>query len=126
MCEITDGFKLCTCGETITQGMDYWQLKRLGIANNFFDLEMGRCMNLSYDMAGHLLADKILHSLNHANPFDFDYTPMQHDILNLTFYQNGNSIKFEFYFDNNQWYQEMTLSEHLDKKMIAFQGLIRR
>ena len=150
MCDFTKGIKLCSCeNETIKfREQEFykmvkneyvkipnkknenipiifiWRLFKLKSKNN--NNEIGRYMLPAGDIGNGLDAEWIALNLNLENCFDFDYTPIQHDVLNMTFYQKGNSIKFEFYFDNNQWHQEMTLSEHLNKKMIAFQGLIRR
>lgn len=124
MCQIGDVFKLCTCATTLPKGVPYWELKSWANANDITLVEMGRCMNLTYDKNKQDFANHILSLLNQNCVFDFDYTPAQDDILNLTFYDNDEPIKFEFYFNGKAWLIQNELSEHLNRAMIVHQGKV--
>ncbi len=125
MCTLTDGFKLCTCKADIPKGTPYWELKRWHNITDVCSIQMGRCMNLTYTHLQQAFGNQLLSLLNHTatqSVFDFDYTPMMDDVLNMTFYNNDVAIKFEFCFDGSVWQIQTQLSEHLNKDLIIKKG----
>lgn len=124
MCQLGGVFKLCTCETNIPKGVPYWELKSWTKINDITMIEMGRCMNLTYDNTQQDFANHLVSSLNHQSVFDFDYTPTKDDILNITLYDNNLEIKFEFYFNGRVWIINHELSEHLNRAMIIHQGKV--
>jgi hypothetical protein len=83
MCNIKDGFKLCTCATTATPPSSIgWELRR---TNPHLPLQhrKGKTAMIRYNTSEQALQTLILDNLNQSNCFDFDYTPQDNDYLRI-------------------------------------------
>ena len=144
MCDFSTGIKFCTCKNQMTSQdntLSYWTLKRY-FGQDWLNLEIGRCHIASYNQDEQEIADWILYHLNLSviksniesndeSCFDFDYQPVAGDTLNLQIKQNNNNfalnipLKLEFIFKNQQWQQSLEISNHLNKDLIIYQGMLK-
>ena len=95
MCSKSDGFKLCTCSDDIDEDKPHWILERLKTKKNgskfmvIGTFDVNYLENLEY----------VLEQLNNHNPFDFDYKPINRDLLTLKF-EDG---EFNLFYYNKRW-----------------------
>ena len=82
MCDIIDGFKLCTCKDKVDKSKPHWILERLIKKENIIrdDVLIGILSPYYIDNI-----ETILNELNNGNPFDFEYSPKENDMLKLDF-----------------------------------------
>ena len=95
MCSPNDGFKLCTCSGDINENEPHWVLERLKINRKDVSLMIIGMFPIDYDVN----IDYVLDQLNNHNPFDFDYTPRNKDILTLYF----ENESFHLFYYNKRW-----------------------
>lgn len=110
MCNIKDGFKLCTCSSSAAIG---WELKR---ANPHLPLKhrRGKTVMTRYNASEQALQTLILDNLNQGNCFDFDYTPQDNDYLRIKG-QAANSdapkwYRYRYQSKKQQWQIDTTSS----------------
>jgi NDP-sugar pyrophosphorylase family protein len=95
MCSASDGFKLCTCSGDIDEDKPHWVLERLKTKKNgskfmvIGTFDVNYLENLEY----------VLEQLNNHNPFDFEYKPINRDLLTLKF-EDG---EFNLFYYNKRW-----------------------
>lgn len=77
MCDIKEGFKLCTCSTAINRAEPHWKLYRFGQEYENF-MVMGSFRFRLKEQNIHWL---IHTELNNKNCFDFDYQPQNQDVL---------------------------------------------
>ena len=95
MCTKNDGFKLCTCSDDIDIDKPHWVLERLKINKKDVDLVIIGTFSMNYGSN----IDYVLDQLNNHNPFDFDYTPRNRDLLTLEF----EKVAFHLFYYNKRW-----------------------
>ena len=95
MCSPNDGFKLCSCSDDIDENKPHWVLERLKINKKDVRLMIIGMFPINYDVN----IDYVLDQLNNHNPFDFDYTPRNKDILTLYF----ENESFHLFYYNKRW-----------------------
>ena len=95
MCSPNDGFKLCSCSNDIDENEPHWVLERLKINKKDVRLMIIGMFPINYDVN----IDYVLDQLNNHNPFDFDYTPRNKDILTLYF----ENESFHLFYYNKRW-----------------------
>lgn len=97
MCDLADGFKLCTCDDETLTDPD-WVLER-----RFRHLKpqtrRGRVLMPRYTQKEKQQRKRIIDELNAGNCFDFDYTPAEHDVLTLK--ASGRIHRFRI--ENGRW-----------------------
>ena len=102
MCNLKDGFKLCTCKDGQKPQTHYtWELKRRNPALEQYYLK-GDAMFPFYEAEEKTIRQKILTALNNRNCFDFDYQPQKDDWLNISNPKLPTGY-FEFRYQNKQW-----------------------
>lgn len=104
MCDIKDGFKLCTCEEKLHIQEIGWVLKR---TNDTLPLayRKGRAVIPRYNANEKELQTLILNNLNSRNSFDFDYTPHDNDLITIKARANDKSECqwYAYRFQRNKW-----------------------
>ena len=92
MCNIIDGFKLCTCNDKVDKSKPHWILERLIKKEDTIrdDVLIGI---LSPYYANNIKT--ILSELNNGNPFDFEYKPEDNDMLELNFDEDTFSLIYK-------------------------------
>jgi len=95
MCSPNDGFKLCSCSDDVDENKPHWVLERLKINKKDVRLMIIGMFPIDYDVN----IDYVLDQLNNHNPFDFDYTPKNRDLLTLNFERNT----FHLFYYNKRW-----------------------
>lgn len=95
MCSPNDVFKLCTCSGHIDENEPHWVLERLKINKKDVRLMIIGMFPIDYDVN----IDYVLDQLNNHNPFDFDYSPRNKDILSLYF----ENETFHLFYYNKRW-----------------------
>lgn len=116
-------FKLCTC-EKVKPNQSYWTIKRF-INSDWTTFETGRCFYPNYQNNDKEFIEMIGILLNSQMCFDNEFKPANDDVLNLTFYQkDGNVLKAEFEFKDNEWQHNISISEHLNNHTIIYRGII--
>jgi superfamily I DNA and/or RNA helicase/very-short-patch-repair endonuclease len=115
MCDVSNGFKLCTCIGEITQDSSTWELKTL--VSNIFETRIGVVMMLEGFEDYTLTQNKILTELNKVNCFDFNYTAEFGDYLKICLkVDNNQKQNYEFYFDGKKWGTELDPTFVLEEK----------
>lgn len=110
VCNIKDGFKLCTCSPSAAIG---WELKR---TNPHLPLQhrRGKAVMTRYNASEQALQTLILDSLNQGNCFDFDYTPQDNDYLRIkgqaTSSDTTKWYRYRYYSKKQQWQIDTTSS----------------
>lgn len=107
MCNVTHGFKFCTCETGEKSGSplpEYkWQLTRY--AGKIENGPVGSIIGPSADLGEGLTEEAILEVLNSGEAFDFAYQPAEDDSLNVS-YKPGNSQFYgysSFIFKSGSW-----------------------
>jgi hypothetical protein len=101
MCDIKNGFKLCTCKGAIPKNTSYWRLKRFKGNDSIFSFIIGKVyipeeISKNY----HLISQNI----NQENCFDFDYQPHEGDRLEIHIFPNEfEHLNYVFSFEDNEW-----------------------
>ena len=92
MCNIIDGFKLCTCSDKVDKSKPHWILERLiKKEDTIQDVVMIGILSPNY--ANNIKT--ILNELNNGNPFDFEYNPKDNDMLELNFDEDTFSLIYK-------------------------------
>jgi len=111
MCEITEGFKFCTCGSDVDEpGPDkaeyIWRLTRfIGVDD---DGPVGSIVGPSEDLGKGLTVPNVLRILNSGDGFDFAYTPVEKDALMISRAVKGAYRGYmSFIYIEGQWLEGM-------------------
>lgn len=96
MCDLKGPIRLCTCSEKIDRTKPHWILNT-HCSKKHVELNVEIMGTFS---ANFLLDVAFAERLNGENLFDFDYTPIQDDILHLKFPSEGTHT---FIFDSGKW-----------------------
>ncbi|OJJ17901.1 hypothetical protein BKI52_29010 [marine bacterium AO1-C] len=104
MCNIQDGFKLCTCDEKLATSDIGWVLKRTN-ADLPLHHRKGRAVMPRYNQQEKDLQALILENLNQYNCFDFDYTPHENDYVRIRAKASNRTESqwFAYRFQRNRW-----------------------
>ena len=92
MCNIIDGFKLCTCSDKVDKSKPHWVLERLIKKEDKIQDEVLIGILSPYYTEN---IKTILNELNNGNPFDFDYNPKDNDMLELNFDEDTFSLIYK-------------------------------
>lgn len=108
MCNIKDGFRLCTCAieeSTPTADAIGWELKRVNL-NLPLHHRKGKAVIPRYNTSEQSLQTLILDNLNKGNCFDFDYSPQANDYLKVkgsTAHNNAKWFRYCYSDKKQQW-----------------------
>ena len=97
MCDLKDGFKLCTCDDGPVAEPD-WFLRRRDTSRPELH-RRGRAMVPRFTAAEQELQTRIIAALDDGSCFDFPYTPVEHDVLSLRVAER----QFRFRFSQGTW-----------------------
>ena len=109
MCDLSKGFKLCTCaGETLEREELDWTLQR---KNEQLPLQhrRGKAAMPRFSNEEKALKKEILNFLNHGNCFDFDYNAQEDDFLRLRIHKKNNRWA-AFRFVKGVWTNDLSTS----------------
>ena len=104
MCDIKDGFRLCSCDDQLAEKDISWVLKR----NNPelpLHYRKGRAVMPRYSNEEKNLQVLILENLNNSNCFDFEYSPQVNDFVRIRG-KAGEALQEQWYgyrYTDNQW-----------------------
>lgn len=111
MCNVTEGFRFCTClegkGGTGSEMPDYqWHLTRyIGTDENG---PMGSIIGPSRDLGEGLTLPAVLGILNGGHAFDFAYSPAEKDSLRINKSANGSYHGYmSLLYVDGQWKEGM-------------------
>ena len=97
MCDLSDGFRLCTCdGES--EAEPDWVLERLDASKRPM-ARRGRVVMPRYSKHERSQRTRIIEALNEGTCFDFDYAPTVNDVLTL----KASGRVFRFRFRKGRW-----------------------
>lgn len=102
MCNLDDGFILCTCAgkKGKSKAAFTWSLFRPR-KHDTHVFVIGETGAPFFTSKGKLLVDKVQDQLNARNCFDFAYQPEDGDTLVITSSESG--IEYGFTYHNNEW-----------------------
>lgn len=103
MCNIKDGFKLCTCDNNLPAEDASWILRRSN-PNLPLHHRKGRAAIPRYNGDEKELQNLILRNLNTGNSFDFDYTPQENDYVKIKGTNTSQSKWYGYRYQSNQWH----------------------
>ncbi|MCP4442685.1 MAG: hypothetical protein GY810_27585 [Aureispira sp.] len=107
MCDLTKGFKLCSCDEEQLKREDIgWRLQRVD-PNREMVYRKGRASIHTFNLEQETLRNKIVQDLNYQNCFDFDFEPQQDDRLQIKFAEHQ---WFAYRYQNGQWQKDDSTS----------------
>ncbi len=99
MCQISEHLKLCTC--QTNSDNNYWIINRKKMGQ----LKVGQMIYLPNTLnikENEII--KLLDILNKNLLFDFEYTPLEEDKLEMHFQINEKSSEYNFIFSNGLWH----------------------
>ena len=114
MCKDLREYKLCTCSSKIDKTKPYWVLSKRIPALITLDVVGTLIMP---DEQFLLTEDRLLFDLNSKNIFDFDYQPLENDIL-IVF---DGEFTYEFIYIKNELYYKWESSKHVKSTFEPFQ-----
>ena len=96
MCDNGYHFKLCTCAAENIDDANCWRLMRIDTAPQS-DIVIGSICppEFQFENTAIYLQSKILEDLNKHSVFDFEYTPVEGDTLEITMDEHELSFKYE-------------------------------
>lgn len=99
MCDISEGFKLCTC-DHVDLGHSHWKLLRFQGEQNII---LG---TPNFDKVKDILDMQFVEDeLNDRNCFDFDYSPQAGDRLIIKVMKENKSIDLCYDFKDDQYHK---------------------
>lgn len=98
MCDLREGFKLCTCSSDLNWDDIDWVLKRINTDLPIYHRK-GRAAISSFTTKQETQKQYILGELNNRNCFDFEYIPEKDDTLKL---KGSNDKWFSFRY-TDKW-----------------------
>ncbi|MCB9679625.1 MAG: TIGR02996 domain-containing protein [Alphaproteobacteria bacterium] len=105
MCDVTEGFKLCTCDPDTLVEAD-WALQRHDRGRPVHT-RRGRAARASWTERDHLQIDAVLAALDAGTAFDFDYTAEVGDVLVL---RDVGSTVLRFRRGTERWHHDTSNS----------------
>ena len=118
MCDISDGFKLCTCVDS--DAAADWVLRRM-LPTDPFAMKRGRFMQPKPDADDQRLQATLLAGLQRGDCFDFDYQPVEGD--HLTFHMT--KTRTAFVFRGGAWAKDVVPLSFGPNREVAFEGQLR-
>ena len=94
MCTPGIHIKLCTCAEEQIDEKRCWRLARANPDPEHFTVGSIEWNSESFDGVESYLREKILEDINNTKVFDFKYSPLEGDLLTLTY--GEHEFAFEF------------------------------
>jgi len=96
VCDNRYHFKLCTCAAENIDDANCWRLMRIDTAPQS-DIVIGSICppEFQFENTAIYLQSKILEDLNKHSVFDFEYTPVEGDTLEITMDEHELSFKYE-------------------------------
>lgn len=94
MCTLGIHIKLCTCSEEQIDEDKCWRLARANPEPAMHKVGLIVWNPESFNGVEGYLREKILDDINNTKVFDFTYSPLEGDLLTLTF--GGHKFAFEF------------------------------
>ena len=118
MCKDLREYKLCTCSSKIDKTKPYWVLSK-GIPSIPFVSPLVRNWGelIPPDEQFVLTEDRLLIDLNSKNIFDFDYQPLENDIL-IVF---DGEFTYEFIYEKNELYYKWNVHQYFISNFETFQ-----
>ena len=114
MCKDLREYKLCTCSSKIDKTKPYWVLsKRIPV---LITLDIVGTL-ITPDEQFLLTEDRLLFDLNSKNIFDFDYQPLENDIL-IVF---DGVFTYEFIYKKNELYYKWEAHKYFYPNFDTFQ-----
>ena len=114
MCKDLREYKLCTCSSKIDKTKPYWVLsKRIPV---LITLDIVGTL-ITPDEQFLLTEDRLLFDLNSKNIFDFDYQPLENDIL-IVF---DGEFTYEFIYEKNELYYKWKVHQYFISNFETFQ-----
>ena len=114
MCKDLREYKLCTCSSKIDKTKPYWVLSKRIPALITLDVVGTLIMP---DEQFLLTEDRLLFDLNSKNIFDFDYQPLENDIL-IVF---DGEFTYEFIYEKNELYYKWNVHQYFISNFETFQ-----
>ena len=114
MCKDLREYKLCTCSSKIDKTKPYWVLSKRIPALITLDVVGTLIMP---DEQFLLTEDRLLFDLNSKNIFDFDYQPLENDIL-IVF---DGEFTYEFIYEKNELYYKWEVHQYFISNFETFQ-----
>ena len=104
MCDLNDGFKLCSCEdvETLKKEEICWELKRINPEKTLYH-KRGRAAVPHFSSKDNEVIEKIVKELNYRNCFDFDFEAQENDYLRLKVNIDNKEKWFAFRFMDKEW-----------------------
>ncbi|MCP4442687.1 MAG: hypothetical protein GY810_27595 [Aureispira sp.] len=100
MCDLTKGFKLCSCdGEQLKQEDIGWVLQRLDPDQPIQNI-MGKVAIQRFNIEEETLRNNVEEYLNAQNCFDFDFQPQDDDRIKIKY---KTDTWFAYRHQNGQW-----------------------
>ena len=95
------------------------------------DMEIGRCLQLHYSAQEQDFANQLTAELNTAPQFDFDYTPVEGDVLNIETVSSVRKNIIELQFSAGQWIQQRQKQQPLkpqigNRQRRAYSSIVSR
>jgi len=96
MCDITDGFKLCTCTDQEQQELGdlCWVLQRRKASIVPKCDVVGSIVFPEYSKQEEDMITLVLQNLNQRNCFDFRYRPLESDVLTIIIQEDAYRFRF--------------------------------
>ena len=117
------GILFCRCDVPADDMRPKWVIRRYQ-GCDWMDMEIGRCLQLHYSVQEQDFANQLTAELNTAPQFDFDYTPVEGDVLNIETVSSVRKNIIELQFSAGQWIQQRQNSSHLNRKLEIGSGVL--
>jgi len=104
MCDLSQGFKLCSCdADKLATSEIGWVLKRRDQHKNVPTIK-GKPFVYQMNLNEKQLKANTVQQLNQRNCFDFDYKPQEDDFLNIK--AGENNFWMTFRYQNGRWHED--------------------
>lgn len=117
------GILFCRCDVPADDMRPKWVIRRYQ-GCDWMDMEIGRCLQLHYSVQEQNFANQLTAELNTAPQFDFDYMPVEGDVLNIETVSSGRKNIIELQFSAGQWQQQRQNSSHLNRNLEIGSGVL--
>ncbi|WMX13849.1 MULTISPECIES: hypothetical protein [unclassified Aureispira] len=104
MCNLNQGFKLCSCdSDQLTPDEIGWILERKNAVKQASSLR-GKPFIYKMNQSEQALKSEVVQQLNQRNCFDFDYQPQEDDFLRIR--GNKKSFWMAFRYQQGRWEED--------------------
>lgn len=117
MCTVGDQIKLCTCGDLIDEDKPHWHLARLNVLQPEVESVRVGLFLSSESFEKQATECWLVAELNRTNCFDFNYMPLDGDILTINI--EGGAFRFYFSLDRGGWQPVQPPEDLLDRTVGA-------